>query len=88
MKKLLPLVILTALITLTGCSQKEIVIPEIADRPQAQHYNIKYINISNDVKGYFLTDDDALKMSQNWINYKAWAELNYKILLELKESVK
>lgn len=59
-------------------------IPDIHPQPQYIPYELKLIEINNK-KFYSLTEKDAKNLSENWINYKAWAEYNFEVLKSIKE---
>lgn len=70
-----------------GCSEKIQYIkpqfPEPLEKPQAQDYILKIMEIDGH-KYFVFEEEDALKASENWIKYKNWAEGNYNLLKSLK----
>lgn len=77
------------LLIFTGCASYEhtkfvkIQIPDIPEKPIAQKYDLKIIKINKD-EYYALTPDDAKILIKNWLDFKAWAELNNELLIVIK----
>ena len=73
---------------LTACTETKYVykypeIPAGIPKPTASDYNVSIIEF-NDRQFYALTPEDARVLSENWINYKAYAEANEKLLQEIR----
>ena len=74
---------------LTACTSTRYIykypeIPAGIPKPYAQDYNISLIEF-NEQQFYALTPEDAKKLSENWINYKAYAEANERLLQEIRK---
>lgn len=59
-------------------------IPKIEDKPKFFEYNVILININGD-EYYAIPRVDGSVLGTNWLQYRDWAEQNYKILKSLKD---
>lgn len=88
--KFLKLFLLFIFITfLVGCTKTEYIykypdIPSPIEKPDFIDYNVSLMEI-NDTEYYVLTPEDAKKMGENWIRYKAYAESNFLLLQEIRK---
>lgn len=72
-----------------GCTKTEYIykypqLPKPIEKPIYVDYNVSLIEI-NDTEYYVLTPEDAKKMGENWIRYKAYAEHNFLLLQEIRK---
>lgn len=77
------------LIFLVGCTKTEYIykypeLPKPIEKPVYVDYNVSLMEI-NDTEYYVLTPEDARKMGENWIRYKAFAESNFLLLQEIRK---
>ena len=79
----------------TGCAPVEPCVPltkyvyiehnvsDAIEKPTPREFELIVLNI-NDQYFYAMTEDNAKIFSTNWIEYKHWAETNYKLLKNAK----
>ena len=75
-------------ISVISCSSTKYIykypeIPAGIPKPLYRDYNLSLVEFNNQ-QFYALSPEDAKTLSENWINYKAYAEANERLLQEIR----